>query len=215
MHTDQSIISHYSKNRGIENVMKFKISLTPSNYYQDAKKSKYLNPVVIETLEDFKKGILKDYACAVYRNNHRSKEDFLYADAIVFDIDNDHSENPDEWLTPHKVSSFFSNVQILIQYSRNNMKIKNGKPARPKFHIIMPIDKETNANIYKVMKEKVYSIFPFVDSQALDAARFLYGTTEPKVDYIDGSRTLIDFLKEYDDYEKRFSELHLLKELRP
>lgn len=187
--------------------MKFKITLTPSNYYQDAKKSKYLNPVVVETLDDFKKVISKDYACAVYRNNHRSKDDFLYADAIVFDIDNDHSENPDEWLTPDKISSFFSNVQILIQYSRNNMKIKNGKPARPKFHIIMPIDKETDANAYKAMKEKVYSVFPFVDSQALDAARFLYGTAEPKVDYIDGSRTLTDFLNEYDDYEKRFSEL--------
>lgn len=46
--------------------MKFKITLTPSNYYQDAKKSKYLNPVVVESLEDFKKVILKDYACAVY-----------------------------------------------------------------------------------------------------------------------------------------------------
>lgn len=121
--------------------MKFKITLTPSNYYQDAKKSKYLNPVVVETLEDFKKVILKDYACAVYKNNHRFKEDFLYADAIVFDIDNDHSENLDDWLTPDKVSSFFSNIQILIQYRRNNMKIKNGKSARTKFHIIMAIDK--------------------------------------------------------------------------
>ncbi len=80
--------------------MKFKITLTPSNYYQDETKSRYLNPVVVETLDDFKKVILKDYACAVYRNNHRAKEDFLYADAIVFDIDNVHSENPDDWFTP-------------------------------------------------------------------------------------------------------------------
>ena len=36
------------------------------------------------------------------------------------------------------------------------MKIKNGKTARPKFHIIMPIDKETDANAYKTMKEKVF-----------------------------------------------------------
>ena len=51
--------------------MKFKITLTPSNYYQDAKKSKYQNPVIVESLEDFKKVILKDYACAVYKDNHR------------------------------------------------------------------------------------------------------------------------------------------------
>lgn len=186
--------------------MKFKITLTPSNYYQDAKKSKYLNPVVVESLEDFKKVILKDYACAVYKNNHRSIDDFLYADAIVFDIDNDHSENPDDWITPDKVSSFFDDVPIYIQYSRNHMKIKNGKPARPKFHIIFPIDKVTDAKEYRTMKEKVYSIFPFVDGQALDSARLLFGTAEPNVDYIDGTRTLTDFLKEYDN-EAKFAQL--------
>lgn len=186
--------------------MKFKITLTPSNYYQDAKKSKYLNPVVVESLEDFKKVILKDYACAVYKGNHRSINDFLYADAIVFDIDNDHSENPDDWITPDKVSSFFDDVPIYIQYSRNHMNIKNGKPARPKFHIIMPIDKVTDAKEYRVMKEKVYSIFPFVDGQALDSARLLFGTSEPNVDYIDGTKTLTDFLKEYDD-EAKFAQL--------
>lgn len=36
------------------------------------------------------------------------------------------------------------------------------------------------------MKEKIYSIFPFVDGQTLDSARFLFGSAEPKVDYIDG-----------------------------
>lgn len=186
--------------------MKFKITLTPSNYYQDAKKSKYLNPVVVESLENFKKVILKDYACAVYKNNHRSIDDFLYADAIVFDIDNDHSENPDDWMTPNKVSSFFSDVPIYIQYSRNHMRVKNDKPARPKFHIIFPIDKVTDAKEYRALKEKVYSIFPFVDGQALDSARFLFGTAEPKVDFVDGTRNLTSFLKEYDD-ETKFAEL--------
>ncbi|MFA7082399.1 MAG: hypothetical protein WC135_07285 [Bacteroidales bacterium] len=90
--------------------MKFKITLTPSDYYQDAKKSKYLNPVVVKSLDDFKKVILKDYACAIYKDNHRSNNDFLYADAIVFDIDNDYSENPDDWITPDKTSCFFSGV---------------------------------------------------------------------------------------------------------
>ena len=56
------------------------------------------------------------------------------------------------------------------------------------------------------MKEKVYSIFPLVDGKALDAARFLFGTAEPKVDCIDGTKTLTDFLKEYDD-ETKFAEL--------
>ena len=70
--------------------------------------------MVVEWLEDFKKVILKNYACAVCKNNHRSIDDFLYVDAIVFDIDNDHSENLDDWMTPNKVSSFFSDVLIYI-----------------------------------------------------------------------------------------------------
>lgn len=64
------------------------------------------------------------------------------------------------------------------------MKVKNNKPARPKFCIIFPIDKLTDVKEYRAMKEKVYSIFPFVDGQALDSARFLFGSAEPKVDYI-------------------------------
>ena len=70
--------------------------------------------MVFELLEDFKKVILKDYACAVYKNNHHSIDDFLYIDAVVFDIDNDHSENLDDWMTSNKVSSFFSDVPIYI-----------------------------------------------------------------------------------------------------
>lgn len=70
--------------------------------------------MVVESLQDFKKVILKDYACAVYKNNHRFIDDFLYVDVIVFGIDNDHNENLDDWMTPNKVSSFFSDVSIYI-----------------------------------------------------------------------------------------------------
>ena len=33
------------------------------------------------------------------------------------------------------------------------MKIKNDKPARPKFHIIFPIDKVKDAKEYRALKE--------------------------------------------------------------
>ena len=46
-----------------------------SYYYQDAKKSRFLNAVVIWSLEDLKKVILKEYAYAVYKGNHRSIDD--------------------------------------------------------------------------------------------------------------------------------------------
>ena len=67
------------------------------------------------------------------------------------------------------------------------MKVKNNKHARPKFHIIFPIDKVTDIKEHRAMREKVYSTFPFADGQALDSARFLFGSAESKVDYIDGT----------------------------
>ncbi len=192
--------------------MKFKLTLTPSKYFQDAKKSHYSNPVVVDSLDAYKDVATHDYACAVYKDNHRSIEDFMYADAIPFDIDNDHSENPEDWITPKDVAMFFSDVPFLVQYSRNHMKPKNGKAPRPKFHVIFPLNRTTDAGAYKALKEKVHSIYPVVDKGALDAARFLYGTTEPDVNYFNGSITLDDFINDYKAFEEYDSKAESIPE---
>ena len=62
----------------------------------------------------FQEGNIKGLRSAIYKNNYRSIDDFLYVDAIVLGIDNDHSENLDDLMTPNKVSSFFSDVPIYI-----------------------------------------------------------------------------------------------------
>ena len=71
------------------------------------------------------------------------------------------------------------------------MKVKNNKPARPKFQINFPIDKVTDVKEYRATKEKIYSIFPFVDGQTLDSTRFLFGSAKPKADYINGTSSKI------------------------
>ena len=76
------------------------------------------------------------------------------------DIDNDHSDNKDDWITPETISAFFHDVQFAVHCSRNNMKEKNGKSARPKFHALFPINILDNASEY-------------FDRNALDAGRFL------------------------------------------
>ena len=68
------------------------------------------------------------------------------------DCDNDHSDNPEEWITPNRVKEAFPNVAFAIHYSRSNNKSKNGKPARPKFHVLFPIDYETDSTKYKEIK---------------------------------------------------------------
>ena len=141
-----------------------------------------------------------DYVCAEYKNNYRNGDNFLGADCLPVDCDNDHSENPEDWVLPADVMEAFPGVTFAVHYSRFNMREKNGKPARPKFHILFPIEYMTDAAAYSDMKKLVNSIFPYFDTQALDAARFFFGTSSPEVEIYSGDRNLTEFL-ENDDFD--------------
>ena len=95
----------------------------------------------------------------------------------------------------------FPGVTFAIHYSRFNMREKNGKPARPKFHVLFPIDYVTDAALYSDMKKLVNSIFPYFDTKALDAARFFFGTSTADVALYPGRMNLTEFLEEdaFDD----------------
>lgn len=179
--------------------MKFKFKISPSNAFQQQFNTNYLNPIEIDDIETFKSICTHDYVCASYKNNYRCKANFLSANCVPFDIDNDHSDKPEDWLDIKDVSSFFYGVPFLVQYSRHHMKQKDNKSPRPRFHVIFPINEITNEEDYRNLKVRIHSIFPYVDEKALDSARFFYGTDNPEVDYVDGYRSLTDFLKELDE----------------
>lgn len=113
-----------------------------------------------------------DYVCAEYKGNYRSKANFISSNCLAVEFDNDHSEKPEEWVTPKDLQAAFPDVTIGIHYSRNHMKEKNGKPARPKFHAFLEIQPTDDPNAYSNMKKQVAGLFPYVDTNALDAARF-------------------------------------------
>lgn len=136
-----------------------------------------------------------DYVCAEYQNSYRSGGNFLGSDCLPVDCDNDHSEEASDWVTPADIATAFPSVTFAVHYSRNNMKEKNGKAARPKFHVLFPIDSITDARLYADMKKMVSGIFPFFDTQALDAARFFFGTADPKVEVHTGAVNLTTFLQ--------------------
>ena len=116
------------------------------------------------------------------------------------DCDNDHSDDPDEWVYPSDVATAFPGVAFAVHYSRNHMKAKGGKAARPKFHVFFAIDRVIEPGQYSEMKKLVNSIFPYFDTKALDAARFFFGTKEPEVEIFDGPMTLTTFLAD-DDFD--------------
>ena len=90
----------------------------------------------------------------------------------------------------------FPGVTFAVHFSRFNNKEKNGKPARPKFHVLFPIDYVSDATLYSDMKKLVNSIFPYFDTQALDAARFFFGTAAADVALYPGRMNLTEFLDE-------------------
>ncbi|CUX39943.1 phage/plasmid primase, P4 family [Clostridium sp. C105KSO13] len=141
-----------------------------------------------------KAAICHDYVCAEYRNSYRNGENFIGSDCLPVDCDNDHSENPEDWITPEDVMQAFPGVTFAVHFSRFNQREKNGKSARPKFHVLFPIATVTDAGLYSDMKKLVNSIFPYFDTQALDAARFFFGTATAEVALYPGRMNLTGFL---------------------
>lgn len=89
---------------------------------------------------DLAAAVSRDYVCAEYMNHYRNGENFLGSDCLPVDCDNDHSENPADWVTPADVQAAFPDITFAVHYSRFHMREKNGKPARPKFHVLFPIE---------------------------------------------------------------------------
>ena len=166
----------------------------------------YPNKIEITNEASAKLAFAKDLVCARYRNNYRSIDNFELSNALPGDCDNDHSDKPGDWVTPEDLAELFADVPYVIHYSRHHMKQKGNKGPRPRFHVVLLIQPERDAERYTALKQRLQAAFPFFDANALDAARFLFGTHEPKVLYHPGTVTLSDFLDEMDG-EQSFADL--------
>lgn len=145
----------------------------------------------IHTAQDLKKAAAFDHVCAAYKNNYRSRDNFLWSDVVVMDCDNDHTENPQEWVTGEELLARLPGVAVAIVPSRNNGKDKDGRTARPRFHAYFPIPKLEDEKAYSLLKQEIRERFPFFDEAALDSARFLYGTPTEAVLWQEGEETIL------------------------
>lgn len=160
----------------------------------------YPHKVAVTDKNTLLQAVSYDYVCAEYRGSYRNNDNFLGADCLPVDCDNDHSDDPENWVYPSDVATAFPGVAFAVHYSRSHMKVKNGKEARPKFHVLFPIDRLTDAAQYSDLKKLVNTLFPYFDTKALDAARFFFGTEVPQVDIFDGPMMLTTFLAD-DDFD--------------
>ncbi len=158
----------------------------------------------IADAESLRAAVCKDYVCAAYKNDYRSNENFLGSDCLPADCDNDHSEDPKDWVTPEDVADAFPGVRFGVHYSRNHMREKGGRAPRPKFHVLFPIPRTADAAEYAALKRRLLEVFPYFDKNALDAARFFFGTADPRVEWREGDCDVIEFMDE-SDFDQAFS----------
>lgn len=177
-----------------------RFTLYRSNCLEVPENCTYPHKVEITGKDSLIEAVKHDYVCAEYQGNYRSNDNFIGSDCLPVDCDNDHSDDPEEWVYPSDVATAFPGVAFAVHYSRNHMKAKGGKAARPKFHVFFAINRVTEPGQYSEMKKLVNTIFPYFDTKALDAARFFFGTKEPEVDIFDGPMTLTTFLAD-DDFD--------------
>ena len=177
-----------------------RFTLYRSNCLEVPENCTYPHKVEVTGKDSLIEAVKHDYVCAEYQGNYRSNDNFIGSDCLPVDCDNDHSDDPEEWVYPSDVATAFPSVAFAVHYSRNHMKTKGGKAARPKFHVFFAIDRVTEPGQYSEMKKLVNTIFPYFDTKALDAARFFFGTKEPEVEICDGPMTLTTFLAD-DDFD--------------
>ena len=146
-------------------------TLYSANCTGQANNCLYPHPTVVTDEAALAAAVGRDYVCAEYLNNYRTNDNFIGSDCLPVDCDNDHSEDSAEWVTPADVQTAFPGITFAVHYSRSHMREKNGKPARPKFHVLFPINHIADPAAYSEMKKLVNTIFPYFDTKALDAAR--------------------------------------------
>ena len=174
-----------------------KITLSVSKVCGMRSNKCYPDKKAINNAEEMAKAISFDHVCGEFKNNRRSKENFISSDCIVMDCDNDHSEKKPDWIRPEDVTTVLSDVSCIIVTSRNNMKQKGDKAARPRFHVYFPIEDVTEEAECVALKHRVQAAFPFFDKNALDSARFIFGNEDVEAAGIiwnEGNLTITDYL---------------------
>lgn len=183
------------------------------------KNTLYEKEAEIATLNDLKNALRYDHIAPKMRGNHRSNEDYLSADCIMFDCDNSHSEEPEHWQSIGDIAEAFPDVRFYYARSRNYMKPKRRESKetgeeviyapREKFHFYFPLSKIlTDGKEYEALMLKAAGLFPYFDLAAAKPAQMFYGVENPEVFEEAGYIYLDEYLAEVtlEDVQKSVNE---------
>ena len=171
-----------------------RLTIHRSNVQSNAKNCTYDVKCLIKNIEQLKEAVCFDHVCANFKNNYRNKDNFLECDCDVFDCDNEHSDNPNDWIYPEDYEYLLEGASHVVVPSRNNNKEKNGKVARPRHHVYIPHRLFLTSDECEIFKKQVYEKYNFFDKNALDCSRFIFGNIPDEVIWFDGEKNLDEIL---------------------
>lgn len=179
-----------------------KLTIYTADCTGDAANCKYPHKVETTNAAELAEAVAFDHVAASYKDDYRSNDNFLEATVIEMDCDNDHSDDPAEWVTPEKLADDpdLGDVEFATTPSRHNMLPKGKKSARPRFHFHAVIERCTSPEKIAAMKRALQRKYPFFDDNALDAGRFMFGAavSEDEVFWHDGFLTVDEILTDLD-----------------
>lgn len=136
----------------------------------------YPNRAEVCSALELAEAVGKDHVCAEYKGDYRSNGNFICSNVLPMDVDNDHTDDPADYITPEVMGDMFPDIEFVLIPSRHNLLPKGSRPAAPRFHVMFPIKMCSDASEYAAMKVALQRDFPFFDDNALDAGRFFYGS---------------------------------------
>lgn len=184
--------------------------LYTANTRQRENTVRYPHEAEIKTFADLQQAARTDHVFSKMRNNYRSAANFMETDCIVVDLDNTHSEDPNEWKTINDIVDALPAVHFYYVQSRNylKIKIKDGKPQEPreKFHLYFPLsapikDREKAKRAIEAASATVDAELgtkDLLDPGAAKPDQQMYGVEDPQGGEITGELCLDEYLRQPD-----------------
>ena len=162
----------------------------------------YATQSVIHNLQELIDAVQFDHVAGIFKNNHRCTENFIQADVLMMDCDNDHTDDTAKWLTPEILHQRLQGVPFAIAHSKSHMKTKAGDKdhpqgfsPRPRFHVYMPLSETIkNAEHIATLKRILLDLIPEFDAGAKDTARYFNGFLDQQAQLFAGDTCIDTYL---------------------
>ena len=188
--------------------MKHFILSIAHNKRQQLSNTTYEVRAEISSLEALAKAVQFDHISGQFKDNKRADDNFISADCVMMDCDNDHSNNPKDWLTPEKLSIRLEDVEFATVYSKSHEKVKGNFSARTRFHVYFPLSATVNkSSRIRELKAKICMLIPEFDKAAKDVSRVFLGIENPVCRFFEGSLCVDEFIDKANLRENPSSEI--------